>query len=134
MKIIEYIRERHAYWFEQVKRHVPTAADTLVMPRCEFEAKRCGIAGKAWRKRCVYNLSYAVTGLEAYDETIAHEVMHSVADQLFNGRAGHSSLWHWLMCSIGHKPNDSKGSHRYGLPTPEAHELAKFILLTLNET
>ena len=97
MDLVQWIEERHAYWWMRLMGEVKLLAGP--MPDCQFQARKAKWAGRAYSRQrlCIYNLSYATsTTREEYDKTIAHEVCHIAAYCLMPDHGSHGDLWQYL--------------------------------------
>ena len=116
-------RGQTPHWYAECVRHFPTRL--LIEPAIRYSARPARVAGRGGRSFCQYNLAYAVEQGEDYDTTIAHEIAHSVADQLYHGD-WHGTLWKYIFYRLLAFPESRY--HTYGYPSARSGEIAKCLM------
>src|SRR6187399_464816 len=125
------IRDRHIYWCERVRKWLLSQnIQTCAMPACDLSWLGGRAAGKYFTSNhtCRYYLPYAmVLGIDSYDETIAHEVVHAYQRCLlpspFKMKYHGESFFIMMKLACGYL----KHSHFHQYPVKQVRAVAKAL-------
>ena len=111
MTKLEWLKERHRYWWDFLLEKHPDLDPELstCVPEAKLKIRTSNVAGRANNYRCSYNLNYLYTNSrESFDETICHEVCHAFQRRVYKDYNPHGPVWKKLfngMC------NQSRGKY-----------------------
>lgn len=126
-QLLEWAEERHLYYCQIGSEFLRKNEHPIIYPAFILVCNKTYTAGMArsGQNKCEYNLPFLLEEQVIYEQTIAHEVAHIVADKMYHGKS-HGDLFKYVLSHVFHRL--ALRHHNYKRPSLKSYMLAEFIL------
>lgn len=128
-KQIAWLEDRHSFWHWHLDQWAKEFNIEVQCPSYEYELNATNRAGSYHRKRhhIVYVLPYIVTeGMDAYDKTVAHEMVHAFQYRVMPNCATHGDFFLHVLRNVCKYPG-AQATHCYNVS--KARKVSKYLKL-----